>query len=40
MSLRKPIKIHNKVNEITQIIKGTNKEVKDANKKTKNFLRK
>ena len=33
MSIRKPIEIHNKVNEINKIIKGTKKEVKDANKK-------
>jgi len=40
MSIRKPIEIHNEVNEINKIIKGTNKEVKDANEKKKNFLRK
>ena len=33
MSTRKPIDIHNKVNENKKIRKGTNKEVKDANKK-------
>ena len=40
MSIRKPIDIHNTVNEINKIIKGTTKEVKGANKKKKNFLRK
>ena len=32
MSIRKPIEIHSKANEINKI-QGTNKEVKDAQKK-------
>ena len=33
MSIRKQTEIHNKVKEIKKKTKGTNEEVKDANKK-------
>ena len=40
MSIRKQTEIHNKVKGINKIKGTNNKEVKDAKKKTKNFLRK
>ena len=38
MSIRKKTEIHNEVNEINKKTKGTNNEVKDADKKNEEIL--